>query len=214
MDFWDRMRTTAERVDVLRHPFYVRWSQGQLTPDELSLYAGQYAHAVRALATATRHAAASAPASMAAELGGHADEEEAHVELWSRFAATVDADPAAAPLPETAECVEAWSDTERELLPTLVALYAIESAQPAISQTKLVGLAEHYGVEPGDGTAYFDLHAVRDHQHAESGARLIARLLDDEAGVDHDALVAESERVLAANWRLLDGVDRASAAAA
>jgi hypothetical protein len=27
--------------------------------------------------------------------------------------------------------------------------------------------------------------------------------------VDHDALVAEAERVLAANWRLLDGVDRA-----
>ena len=212
MDFWDRMRATAEQGDVLRHPFYVRWSLGELTHDELSLYAGQYAHAVRALAAATRHAATGAPNSMAGQLAEHAAEEEAHVGLWSRFASAVDANPAAPPLPETDDCVQAWSDADRELLPTLVALYAIESAQPAISKTKLAGLAEHYGVESGDGTAYFDVHAVRDHEHAESGADLIARLLDDEDGVDHDALVAEAERVLAANWRLLDGVDRASAA--
>ena len=52
MEFWDRLDAVAERFDVLRHPFYVRWSEGTLRRDELALYAGQYAHAVKALAAA------------------------------------------------------------------------------------------------------------------------------------------------------------------
>jgi pyrroloquinoline quinone (PQQ) biosynthesis protein C len=59
------------------------------------------------------------------------------------------------------------------------------------------------------GTAYFDLHTVRDHEHANSGRAMIAERLD---GADADALVAEAERVLEANWRLLDGVEEARAA--
>jgi pyrroloquinoline quinone (PQQ) biosynthesis protein C len=67
---------------------------------------------------------------------------------------------------------------------------------------------EHYGIEPGPGTEYFDVHAVRDRQHAASGRRLIA---DELLGANADALVAEAERVLEANWRLLDGVDARAA---
>ncbi|MEA2403971.1 MAG: pyrroloquinoline-quinone synthase [Thermoleophilaceae bacterium] len=210
MDFWSRLESTADRWNVLRHPFYVRWSNGELSGDELCFYAGQYGHAVGALATATRSAADSADGAAARELAQHAAEEEAHVDLWSEFASAVGAKDSAEPLPETTECVSAWGDESRELLPTLVALYAIESAQPAISETKRAGLVEHYGMKPRSrGTAYFDLHTVRDHEHANSGRAMIAERLD---GADADALVAEAERVLEANWRLLDGVEEARAA--
>lgn len=210
MNFWDRLDETRDRWDVLRHPFYVRWSNGELTRGELSLYAGQYAHAVGALAAASRHAATHAPAEMADELAEHAGEEEAHIGLWAEFGESVGSDGAAPPLPETEDCVQAWADGERGLLGTLVAVYAIEAAQPAISETKRTGLTQHYGIEPGPGTAYFDTHAVRDREHAESGRELITRML---GGADGDALVAEAERVLAANWRLLDGVERVCASA-
>ncbi len=213
MNFWDRLDQVAKRWNVLRHPFYVRWSEGTLTREELALYAGQYAHAVEALAAGTRRVATLAPAATAEE---HAVEEEAHVELWGEFAAAVGSgkEPRsggmAAPLPETAECVRAWADPDRALLPTLVALYAIESAQPAISATKRIGLVERYGFEPGPATAYFDVHAVRDLEHARAGRETIT-----DVGIeDADALAAEAERVLKANWRLLDGVERACAAAA
>jgi hypothetical protein len=53
---------------------------------------------------------------------------------------------------------------------------------------------------------------VRDIEHARAGREAIERRLDD-AG-DRDALVAEAERALSANWRLLDGVDRAGASSA
>ncbi|MEA2398368.1 MAG: pyrroloquinoline-quinone synthase [Thermoleophilaceae bacterium] len=208
MDFWDRLDAAAKRWNVLRHPFYRRWSNGQLSPAELSLYAGQYAHAVAALATATRQAADSAPAHMADELADHAVEEESHVALWRQFGEAVDFDPADAPLPETADCVRTWADPRRGCVRTLVALYAIESAQPAISETKRAGLAQHYGIAGGPATSYFDTHVVLDRDHARSGRELIS---DELHEANADALVAEAERVLAANWRLLDGVERESA---
>jgi pyrroloquinoline quinone (PQQ) biosynthesis protein C len=58
----------------------------------------------------------------------------------------------------------------------------------------------------GSATAYFDVHAVRDHQHAAEGRELIEpRLGDDDVEVEE--LLAEAEAVLRANWELLDGVD-------
>lgn len=206
MDFWQQISACATRWHVLRHPFYLRWSAGELTRPELSHYAGQYAHAVHALATASRYAASKAPPEIADELAAHASEEEAHISLWDDFATAVGADLPTPPLPETYECVEIWSDPQRELMPTLVGLYAIEAAQPAISETKRVGLKRHYGIAAGPATEYFDVHAVRDREHAASGRRLISRSLE---GADVDALVSEATRILAANWRLLDGVDRA-----
>jgi pyrroloquinoline-quinone synthase len=206
MDFFEQVATRAKRWDVLTHPFYVRWSAGELAQSELSDYAGQYAHAVRALATATRHAAAQAPPEIADQLAAHAAEEDAHVALWDRFATAMGARIPAPARPETDECAMAWSDPERELVPTLVGLYAIEAAQPAISETKREGLERHYGIAPGPATEYFDVHAVRDLEHAATGRRLISSYL--ERG-DTDALASEATRVLAANWRLLDGVERA-----
>ena len=86
-----------------------------------------------------------------------------------------------------------------------MALYAIESAQPAISRVKADGLREHYGFDAGPATAYFDLHAERDVAHAADGRAMLEARLD---GADEDALVAVAERVLRANWTLLDGVER------
>src|SRR2546421_6181577 len=132
---WERLEEARVRCDVLRHPFYVRWAAGQLTADELALYAGQYRHAVVALADAAAGAAQAAGPELAPALWEHAREEAEHVALWDRFADAVGGDRDANPLPETAACAEAWSGAGRPLLDTLVALYAIESAQPAIAQT-------------------------------------------------------------------------------
>src|SRR5207244_13086638 len=122
------------------------------------------------------------------------------------FARAAGAGPAA-PLPETTDCVDAWADPDRPPLRTLVALYAIESAQPAISDVKRAGLVDLYGYSPGPATAYFDVHTERDLEHARAGRTAISEVRSDAS--DDGALVAEAERVLAANWRLLDGGARA-----
>jgi pyrroloquinoline-quinone synthase len=195
------------RWNVLDHPFYVRWSRGELSADDLALYAGQYRYAVVALAAAA-DGAAHADGAERAELAAHAGEEAAHVSLWDEFARAAGTEGPQPAEPETAECADAWAGDGRDLLGHLVALYAIESAQPAISRVKADGLREHYGFAVGPATAYFDLHAERDVEHAADGRALIAERLE---GADEDALVAEAERVLRANWTLLDGVERLSA---
>jgi pyrroloquinoline-quinone synthase len=208
MDFWTSLDEIARKHDVLRHPFYQRWSAGELAAGELACYAGQYRHAVVALAGASRSAAEQSAGELRAELDAHAAEESAHVALWDEFVAAVGGERSAVATAETAECEAAWrGEGGRELLPTLVALYAIESAQPAISATKRIGLAEHYGVD-GAGAEYFELHERLDVEHAAVARALIAERLAD---ADHGALLGEAERVLAANWRLLDGVERIAA---
>ena len=193
MELCARIDDARRRWDVLRHPFYTRWETGVLTRDELAFYAGEYRHAVVALAAAA--AAAGDP--------DHAREEAEHVSLWDEFAERLGAQLDRAPTAETRACAETWACTDR--LEALAVLYAVESAQPAISKTKLAGLVEHYGFERDeDGTGYFRLHAERDVEHAAAAAAALAGAPPAEA----DMLAAAAERALEANWRLLDGVQR------
>jgi pyrroloquinoline-quinone synthase len=222
--FFERADAICRRCDVLRHPFYQRWTRGELERRELGHYAGQYRHAVVALADASAHAADNPVAKSSgtpARLGPlgdvedyacvssnhHADEERAHIALWDLFLASSGGDSDATPSAETADCVAAWAAPDRDRAATLAALYAIESSQPAISATKRTGLVAHYGAAPeSDATRYFDVHAVVDTKHAEQDRRELAGLM---RCADESRLLAEMERVLTANWRLLDGVEAA-----
>ena len=208
--FWDRLETVKSDNDVLEHPFYVRWSNGELSADELAAYSGQYRHAVVALAAASRNAAPAADGPLREHLDDHAAEETEHVEMWDRFVAAAGGDAAAEPIAETELCAAAWAGEGRDVSCTLAALYAIESAQPQISATKQRGLLEQYGYEDGPATEYFQVHATLDHEHAESHRRFIEEQLESGA-VDEDELIASAREVLRANWTLLDGVDRVQA---
>lgn len=199
---WDRIEAARARWNVLEHPFYQRWSAGELTREELARYAGQYRHATAAIARLSASAAEAAPDEERAELRRHAEEEAQHIELWDGFVEAVGGEVGAEPTTETLACVEAWT-REDGLLAELVRLYAIESGQPAISQTKRVGLAEHYGIGDGPGNEYFRVHESADVAHASEGRSLIERRIEDG---DTDRLVAAAEAAFEANWRLLDGV--------
>ena len=198
MELFERLDAVRERWDVLKHPFYRRWERGELSREELGFYAGEYRRAVVALADTAR-------------AGGseeHAAEELAHVDLWDDFAAALDAPLDREPTVETAECVLSWRRDEP--LEAAAVMYALESSQPAISQTKLTGLVDHYGFAADSaGAAYFALHAERDHEHAAEARSVLE---SGATAADTDRLVAAAEAALAGNWRLLDGVEKACAA--
>lgn len=212
MDFWTRLEAAREKCNVLEHPFYERWSAGELSRAELAHYAGEYRHAVVALANACRRAAESAQAGEAGlreELERHAAEEESHVELWDDFARALGTRSAQEPNPETVHCAEVWAgEGERPLLDSLITLYAIEAGQPAISATKREGLRAHYGIGEGPATAYFELHERLDVEHAAASRAMISERMSH---ADEDRLLGRAERALQANWQLLDGVERAAA---
>jgi pyrroloquinoline-quinone synthase len=196
MNLCERIDEARERWSVLRHSFYTRWERGELTREELGFYAGEYRHAVVALAESAAVAGDAV----------HAREEAEHVALWDAFAAALKAPLGREPTPETAACERAWSRHDR--LEALAVLYAVEASQPAISETKLRGLVEHYGFRPDtDGTEYFALHAERDKDHA----RAARAALTEAEPPDTARLAKVAEDALRANWLLLDGVERAAA---
>ena len=122
MNLIERIDDARRRWNVLDHPFYLRWERGELTRDELAFYAGEYRHAVVALADA-------------AAIGGdpeHAAEETAHVALWDDFAAALEAPLDRKPTTETQECITAWQ--AEDSLEARAILYAVESSQPDVSQ--------------------------------------------------------------------------------
>jgi pyrroloquinoline-quinone synthase len=199
---WQRIEESRARHNVLEHPFYVRWSSGELTREELANYAGQYRHATEALARLCQQAADRAPAGHRDEIAAHAAEEEAHVGLWDGFVEAAGGEIGAEPTPETTECVTAWTAPDGYLT-QLARMYAIESGQPEISRVKRDGLARFYGIDGGLGSEYFRVHEQADHAHAEGARRLIE---DAMTPSDQDAVVEAAASAFRANWRLLDGL--------
>lgn len=199
---WERIERSREQHNVLEHPFYVRWSAGELSADELARYAGQYRHATEALAKLCADTAELAPEARRDEIERHAADEQEHIRLWDDFVEAAGGEIGAQPTAETADCVRDWT-LRRDYLSALARLYAIESGQPEISRIKREGLARFYGIGDGPGSEYFWVHADSDEAHAEESRRLIAEAMGPG---DEDAVVEAAESAFRANLRLLDGV--------
>ena len=190
MELLARLDEARERWNLLNHPV--------LPPVELRR---TVARGPRVLRRPVPHAVVALAETAGKADAEHAREEAEHVALWDDFADAMGS-TRSEPSAETAECVSAWLAPE-DPLGALAVLYAIEAGQPEVSQTKLDGLAEHYGVGADEpGAEYFVLHAELDHEHAASSRAVLEAHTGDE-----DRLVALAEAALRGNWTLLDGVE-------
>jgi pyrroloquinoline-quinone synthase len=199
------LRAVAKRWDLLTHGFYQRWVAGELTLDELQDYACQYHQVVKAIPGWMRQAA-DADIDNRASLSGHADEEEAHVEMWADFAISlgVSADKLTGtrPNPSTAALLEAGERLTARGQGAAV-VWALEAQTPAVSVAKLDGLREHYGIDAGNGGRYFELHQTMDIDHADE----LERVIESDAALSAVAPSA-ADTMLEGLWNLLSSVER------
>lgn len=207
-----RLDAQTRDLNLLEHPFYVAWSEGKLTAEDLSYYSEQYYRQVESFPSWLETIASRLPegearsiveANLADEVG------DDHPGLWLRFAEAVGAAReqvlASTPDTETASCTEAFGNaaTSASVPFALGMLYGYESQTPAVAATKISGLKEHYGIE-GPGVQYFELHGELDVEHSAEMSRAIGTVCTDEADLAEAEAGARSGA--AAIWHLLDGV--------
>jgi len=78
-------------------------------------------------------------------------------------------------------------------------MYAFEKEIPKISQTKLDGLAEFYGLSNDAATEYFKLHTEADIRHAASWKNIL-----EKTSTDSDNLIQIADKSISAQNMLLD----------
>ena len=132
-----------------------------------------------------------------------------HPELWLDFAEELGLDRAQVAsdvVHRSAECmVETLRANARgTTAAALAALYAYESQQPEVSETKMHGLRDHYGITSDKGLRYFSVHATLDLEHRQGERETLGRCLDQ--GADADEVLGAAADTLKAYWQLLDGV--------
>jgi pyrroloquinoline-quinone synthase len=215
MSWTTRIDELVAEKHLLKHPFYVAWTEGKLSLETLQRYAEQYYNHV---ANFPRYL--SAIHTQTDDLGArqylleNLNDEEAgennHPELWLRFAEALGLNREdvrnAEPIDETAACDGIFQEVSgrRGSVAGIAALYAYESMVPAVSVSKIDGLKKHYSIDDERALQFFNVHIDVDEWHAE----VARKLLDNATPAEQEqALQAASDALDAVNG-LLDGIVR------
>jgi len=218
-EFWKELEARVAKYDLLCHPFYQAWSQGQLTGEDLRAYAAEYFHHVAAFPEYLRefHARLQPGALAEAVLENQQDEEGAasadgrsHAELWMDFAEGMGGsrNPSGAPLSEVRELVQEFHEMAREgsAAEALAAFYAYESQVPRVAREKARGLREMYGADART-CGYFTLHMTADVHHAGVWREQLEKHFQVTSFEFRDKALNAAENSARALWRALDGIE-------
>lgn len=200
---------------MLKHPFYVAWSEGKLSREVLQEYAKQYYAHVRAFPTyvSAVHSRCDDLDTRQLLLENLIEEEqgaENHPELWLRFAeslgVTRDEVRNAELLPSTRDSVARLKELTQsaDYREGLAALYAYESQIPEVAQTKRAGLKEFYGIDDERGVSFFRVHESIDLFHKEVEQQILAK--ECFSPEDRLRVTAAASAGAQALWSFLDGV--------
>lgn len=174
---------------LLRHPFYLAWSKGELTQEDLAVYAKEYYHLVKHVpGLVSRIKNRVADPALRTRIEENEREETEHVELWERFARSlgVSEEELAAYRPSNMVCdavTKLEKITEKSAEEGIAAMYALERELPAIAATKKEGLLKFYGLSSSDAHAYFDEH-LGEEKHLEVWRDLPARFAEAKSAVE------------------------------
>jgi len=170
---------------LLKHPFYVAWSKGELSLEDLQSYARQYFSHVRAFPAylSEMHSRCEDLASRQTIAANLADEEATpptHPDLWLDFAAGLGESRQAVLGQAAGPKMKALVDTFRSIAKmdtglAAAGLYCYENQIPAVSAAKIEGLKANYKITDDETLRYFAVHESADVEHAAQWEALIER---------------------------------------
>ncbi len=218
-EYLDKIDNDIVAKHLLKHPFYLAWTRGDLSKDALTDYAEQYYHHVAAFPTylSAVHAKCDDQSSRKQILSNLIDEEAGspnHPDLWKQFAKSFGIDDVdlaqTEKQPETKNLIDTFRSVcgERSTAEALAALYAYESQIPAICESKIDGLKKHYGFSDPKDYEYFSVHIEADREHSAAEREMLK--IDND---NFESVRTSVNRVLDALWEMLSGVCRRHAIA-
>jgi pyrroloquinoline-quinone synthase len=203
MNIIQKIDEMIEERSLLKHPFYQMWSDGKLTQESLAGYSKEYFQLVKTVPSFMTPIIEKSPNSVVGELVENQQEESDHIKPWIAFAGELGiSEEELTSYAGTVKTQKAVSDLN-QLMYTFdggaCAMYAFEKEIPKISQTKLDGLAEFYGITSNEATEYFKLHTEADIRHAASWRNIL-----EKSSVDTSNLIEIADKSISAQNLLLD----------
>lgn len=213
--FLNQLDEKIENRSLLGHPYYQAWKAGELTIEDLQVYAAQYyffeANFPRYLsAIHTKCDDRSVRQNILENLWDEEYGPENHRQLWLDFSASLGLDEQSVVGSEVLPTTQALLDTYSTITDQgsfqegLAVMYAYEAQVPEVAVEKIRGLQKFYGIDSGQAIKFFQVHSTMDEEHSAREAHdlAVSTLPDQESGVE-----SALESALEAWWGFLDGVE-------
>ena len=217
MSFVQELKNKLAPYYLLKHPFYVQWTKGELSQESLKNYATQYYHHVSAFPRyiSALHSLCADPDNRKILLENLNEEEGAggdpHPVLWMYFAEGLGLKKTAVqntPLCQSIqELIKVFFTHCRSSYPKgLSTLYSYEYQVPEVAETKIQGLKKHYDVTDPKSLLFFTVHKTADVEHREAIEKLLEKLTDSEKAPALDSAVKSAKAL----WHFLTDMQTTS----
>jgi len=213
MSLIQELKQIIAEYDLLMHPFYQAWTNGELSKEALQQYAAQYYSQVASFPRfiSRVHTHCDQIEARKVLLENLVDEEiksTDHPALWMQFAEGLGVSKeqvlAEKPFTETTHMVDEYYHlADKDWKDGLCALYAYECQVPEVSASKIDGLKQFYHIDDAKTLEFFSAHMEYDVEHSNQVATLIEQYCDGEKAK------AATRRAAKALWQFLDGIAHA-----
>lgn len=149
---------------LLEHPFYQKWTMGEITLEQLSQYHRSYSEFIDMIPTYWEKAVLGLGASLNDALEVINDEKE-HISLWNEWNGKLNENIEYPPMKNLLNMFDNFNPSE-----LLGALHSFEIQQPEVAETKMQGLMKHYHYDISE-LNYFEEHK-NEAKHIKFGTTL------------------------------------------
>ena len=214
-NFIDSLKKAIRPFHLLNHPFYQDWNKGKLNLEVLREYSKQYYHHVETFprCISAIHSNCADLKNRQILLGNLMEEEDkkmSHPDLWIKFAKGLNVKESEIKNinlnKETKELINGFFIiTRSSYTKGLGALYAYEYQVPDVSESKIKGLAEFYGVKDKETIKFFTVHIEVDKWHSEESLGLLKQLNSQK---EQSEAIEGAKKLSSLMWNFLSGIEK------